>query len=535
MANKLVLVPEAIYRGLTTTDVGEPNLDFTRHQLDKIRRSRTKPPIKNIRLNQELRRYLTLRNERENRPIKVQMISTPNGTWKSAKTTQSVGVSTYDDDDPNEQFWMDESMPAPFASSPRLSTLPSVSSASIPTSAPSVYESIIGEEEDNEEQQSYTRQPSRPSAPDEYLPYGIMRRQWARNPKRGRRESEAEAGGPGMKQARLEEGATDNNGRPRPRRPRGRRTTAPDTAILVRHTAPQTTTTTQPSSPPEELEQIAAAALLEMATMRNPKRHATEDGGREHTKQARIEEEEEDLPRVSSNTRARSRQRRAVPDTVGRVRHQAPSAVLTPRRPTQIDILEEDAVHEAANAPLVEIPEPETSRIRRWEASNGEQQQQQPQARRQPSKQSRASNSDESKKKLRKKQEGYIKKQVAQRRGTTRQPTLSEYVRRWMNERKWATARPTQQDLNPIEAEAAEQEQQQEGEEHEQPSTSQAVAPSYAPPPPPSIGSKRRPPRSLRPEPFAYPRKIAKTNPQPPGRHRGGTPPPIKQFKPTLW
>src|SRR5690242_4293830 len=124
MANKLVLVPEAIYRGLTTTDVGEPNLDFTRHQLDKIRRSRTKPPIKNIRLNQELRRYLTLRNERENRPIKVQMISTPNGTWKSAKTTQSVGVSTYDDDDPNEQFWMDESMPAPFASSPRLSTLP---------------------------------------------------------------------------------------------------------------------------------------------------------------------------------------------------------------------------------------------------------------------------------------------------------------------------------------------------------------------------------------------------------------------------
>ena len=99
MANKLILVPESLYRGLTSTDTGEPNLDFTKHQLDKIRRSRAKASVKNIRFNQELRRYLLLRNERENRPVKVQMVSTPEGNIKTKKTMQDASVSTHDEDD----------------------------------------------------------------------------------------------------------------------------------------------------------------------------------------------------------------------------------------------------------------------------------------------------------------------------------------------------------------------------------------------------------------------------------------------------
>jgi hypothetical protein len=73
MANKLILLPEQIYRGLVSTDTGEPNLDFTKRELDKIRRERNESSKKNIKYNQELRRYLKLRKDREDRPIKVEI------------------------------------------------------------------------------------------------------------------------------------------------------------------------------------------------------------------------------------------------------------------------------------------------------------------------------------------------------------------------------------------------------------------------------------------------------------------------------
>ena len=65
MANKFILVPQEIYRGLTTFDTGEPNIDDVRRTLDKTRRVKEHPSAKNILYNQELRRYLHLRNERE--------------------------------------------------------------------------------------------------------------------------------------------------------------------------------------------------------------------------------------------------------------------------------------------------------------------------------------------------------------------------------------------------------------------------------------------------------------------------------------
>lgn len=73
MANKLLLVPESIYRGLTSTDTGEPNLDFARKELENVKRQRIDSSRKNILYNQQLRRYLNLRNEREERPARVEL------------------------------------------------------------------------------------------------------------------------------------------------------------------------------------------------------------------------------------------------------------------------------------------------------------------------------------------------------------------------------------------------------------------------------------------------------------------------------
>ncbi|CAK5063600.1 unnamed protein product [Meloidogyne enterolobii] len=70
MANKFILVPEEIYKGLTTQDSGEPNLDFIRQGLEKTKLKRETPSAKNVHYNQELRRYLQLRNEQQNRPVK---------------------------------------------------------------------------------------------------------------------------------------------------------------------------------------------------------------------------------------------------------------------------------------------------------------------------------------------------------------------------------------------------------------------------------------------------------------------------------
>lgn len=73
MASKLILVPEEIYRGLTSSDTGNINLDFARRVLDKTKREKTNASVKNIHYNQALARYLKLRNEYENTPSKVEI------------------------------------------------------------------------------------------------------------------------------------------------------------------------------------------------------------------------------------------------------------------------------------------------------------------------------------------------------------------------------------------------------------------------------------------------------------------------------
>ncbi|KAL3101609.1 hypothetical protein niasHT_021926 [Heterodera trifolii] len=77
MANKFILVPQEIYRGLTSvSQTGDLNLDAVRHDLDRARAGRTtttNPSAKNVNYNQQLRRYLHMRKEHADRPTKVEL------------------------------------------------------------------------------------------------------------------------------------------------------------------------------------------------------------------------------------------------------------------------------------------------------------------------------------------------------------------------------------------------------------------------------------------------------------------------------
>ncbi|KAL7070308.1 hypothetical protein ACQ4LE_000466 [Meloidogyne hapla] len=106
MANKFVLVPQDIYRGLTTYDTGEPNIDFTKREMEGARRKKDRASVKNILYNQELRRYLTMRNERENRPVKVELVASPKGAIMSQNVAHPSTNIGEDDDD----MWMSDDL-----------------------------------------------------------------------------------------------------------------------------------------------------------------------------------------------------------------------------------------------------------------------------------------------------------------------------------------------------------------------------------------------------------------------------------------
>lgn len=76
--NRFVLVPEDIYKGFTSTDTGNINLDYSRRMLENVKKEKTNPTLKNARYNQELRRYLHLKKEHEDKPVKVEISGTSN-------------------------------------------------------------------------------------------------------------------------------------------------------------------------------------------------------------------------------------------------------------------------------------------------------------------------------------------------------------------------------------------------------------------------------------------------------------------------
>ncbi|KAL3117299.1 hypothetical protein niasHT_001217 [Heterodera trifolii] len=73
MASKFVLVPDEIYRGLTNSDSGNINLDFVQRALERTKRKGENVTAKNVNYNQELSRYLHLRDEHQNKPSKVEI------------------------------------------------------------------------------------------------------------------------------------------------------------------------------------------------------------------------------------------------------------------------------------------------------------------------------------------------------------------------------------------------------------------------------------------------------------------------------
>nr|CAD2200774.1 unnamed protein product [Meloidogyne enterolobii] len=104
MAKKLILVPEEIYRGLTSNNYGDPNLDFTKRAVENAKSKKENLSAKNIHYNQELRRYLKLRNESENKPVRVEMVANPKGAIMNRDVIRPTTNITDDNDD----LWMSD-------------------------------------------------------------------------------------------------------------------------------------------------------------------------------------------------------------------------------------------------------------------------------------------------------------------------------------------------------------------------------------------------------------------------------------------
>nr|CAD2193469.1 unnamed protein product [Meloidogyne enterolobii] len=134
MANKFILVPEDIYRGLTTSDVGEPNLDFTRRALERSKRRKESESSKNVHYNQELRRYLQLRNERENRPVKVELVNNKSrGTIVPKNNSRRASYISANDDIDNDDNWISDNSFSYYPQEPpnqAYNIVPSLSSSS---------------------------------------------------------------------------------------------------------------------------------------------------------------------------------------------------------------------------------------------------------------------------------------------------------------------------------------------------------------------------------------------------------------------
>ena len=96
MATKYILVPEQMYKGLTNIEPENIPLDYERKALSKAKSVRKTPSAKNTLVNQELRRYLKLKKDEENKPVKVELtngakgILAPNKNPPPAPNTQNT-------------------------------------------------------------------------------------------------------------------------------------------------------------------------------------------------------------------------------------------------------------------------------------------------------------------------------------------------------------------------------------------------------------------------------------------------------------
>ena len=89
MARKYIVIPEEMYKNLLQSQNSEIiGTDSSKINLDKIKKSRTKnSSAKNVLYNQELRRYLKIKKEEDEKPVKVELSNGLKGLSKKNSTT----------------------------------------------------------------------------------------------------------------------------------------------------------------------------------------------------------------------------------------------------------------------------------------------------------------------------------------------------------------------------------------------------------------------------------------------------------------
>jgi hypothetical protein len=91
MANKYLLIPEELYRGLTEATPESINLEHERKVLEKSKKLPKKDrTARNVNYQQELNRYLKIKREQINKPVKVQVT---NGAKFLVKPSSTVSYT----------------------------------------------------------------------------------------------------------------------------------------------------------------------------------------------------------------------------------------------------------------------------------------------------------------------------------------------------------------------------------------------------------------------------------------------------------
>jgi hypothetical protein len=138
------MIPEDIWRGIlssnrsNTPHTGDINPDTARQALDAVKHGKLNPATKGILYNQQLRRYLHLRKQHENKPVKVEVVAGPSSGAALVPNNPTPSAMIYDGNDggDDEDGWMeDENMSLQsFASPPSIpASIPSISSVATPT------------------------------------------------------------------------------------------------------------------------------------------------------------------------------------------------------------------------------------------------------------------------------------------------------------------------------------------------------------------------------------------------------------------
>lgn len=99
MASKLVMVPESLYKGLLSSNEynDRTNIEHTKSKLEGVKKSRKlNASAKNVLYNQELRRYLSMREDEKNKPVKVEV--TNGGKFLTKPNRRRRTVLGFDDD-----------------------------------------------------------------------------------------------------------------------------------------------------------------------------------------------------------------------------------------------------------------------------------------------------------------------------------------------------------------------------------------------------------------------------------------------------